>query len=185
MKRYTTGFARPPKNKAAAKEETKEVCPNCGAKLLLVTKGDGSKYYGCSDSAKCTYAREYVPHLFKRQQRVRPALGEDQRAPAKDAPKAADEASLLLQPATPDPDAQTGPLLDPTGRPETDGVSYNDAQLPSGAIFSDPLWSLPAEIAEPLIDSASRSGQVPADSKVRQSAAGVERRGAETGPVGD
>lgn len=140
-----------PKNKAVSKEETKEACPNCGAKLLLVTKGDGSKYYGCGGSAKCTYAREYVPHAFKQQPRVRPGLGEDQPAPAKDAPKAADEASLLLQPATPDPDAQIGPLLDPSGRPETDGVPYSDAQLPSGAIFSDPLWSLPAEIAEPLI----------------------------------
>src|ERR1035438_3906860 len=87
-----------------------EVCPNCGAKIYLITKGNGSKHYGCAGFPKCTYASKYVPHTFNRdaavQQDSRPSQAEAEKA----APVQHEEQIAVPAPANPAaPAAKTNP----------------------------------------------------------------------------
>ncbi|MGD0094319.1 MAG: topoisomerase DNA-binding C4 zinc finger domain-containing protein, partial [Planctomycetota bacterium] len=125
-----------PKSRAVEREETQEVCPNCGAKIYLITKGDGSKHYGCAGFPKCTYASKYVPHTFNRdavvQQDSRPSQAEAEKAapvqheeqiavpaPANPAAPAAksNPAPRAPEAVAPKQDVEAGPLLDASGAP--------------------------------------------------------------------
>ena len=157
-----------PKSRAVEREETREVCPNCGAKIYLITKGDGSKHYGCAGFPKCTYASKYVPHTFNRdaavQQDSRPSQAEAEKAapvqheeqiavPAPANP-AAPAAKTNPEPRAPEAvapkqDVEAGPLLDASGAPAARLQPRGDE------IAATETLSLPPDITEPLIERTS------------------------------
>jgi len=163
---YRVGLA--PKSRAVEREQTQEVCPNCGAKIYLITKGDGSKHYGCAGFPRCGYARKYVPHIFNRdavlQQDTRPSPAEaekaapvpheEQTAAPAPANPAAPVAETKPEPRAPEAvapkqDVEAGPLLDASGAPE------GRLQPRSGGIAATDVLSLPPDITEPLFERTS------------------------------
>jgi hypothetical protein len=156
---------RAPKNKAVLREQVQEICPKCGAKLHLVTRGNGTKYYGCSGN--CTFFKEYVPHTFSRQAQA-PARIIPKPNNGKAAGPETKPAASITQPGEIDPIFSSlfpsepteakGPVLDAAGKPEEPA----EPEILNSDIFNiDPLLKLPDDFKEPLMPDMPADPAVP------------------------
>jgi len=144
---------------AVARKETQEVCPSCGSRIFLFTKGDGSKYCGCAGLPKCTYTKKFVPHAFNRDpviQKASPPAPTGQGNPVHETVKPTPALPAVETNPEPRPaetvalerNAEIGPFLDPFGNPDAGLQPRGDM------IFTDAL-SLPPDIPEPLLENTS------------------------------
>ena len=147
---------RAPKNKAVLREQVQEACPQCGAKLYLITRGNGTKYHGCSGD--CTFFQEYVPHTFSRQAQAPARIIVPKANKGKADDPETKPAASITQPGEIDPIFSSlfpsepteakGPVLDASGKP----VEPAEPEILNSDIFSiDPLLKLPDDFKEPLM----------------------------------
>jgi ssDNA-binding Zn-finger/Zn-ribbon topoisomerase 1 len=167
--RYEVQLASRP----TGKEITEEICPKCGkAKLCLITKFDGSKFYGCSGYPACKFSRNYVPHLFNRtavdleasnakpvlptQVAAPPATGESPE-PAKPTPKSELPVAPTIAPVVsePAPETQTEAPTPPANEP----IVIQD--IASGAILTNS--GAPEETGIPNEDYSDKQVTVSAE----------------------